>query len=328
MCLTSIGTSELTRVSIVDEQGNEFYETLVRPVNAIVDYVTQFSGITPEMLKNVSKTLQDVHKDLKNKLPPDAILVGQSLNFDLHALKMMHPYVIDTSTLFNLTGTRGAKTKLKILAKRFLQQDIQCSAVGHNSIEDSMASLQLVKLKLSNNICFGDQCLQDLRNYRKRVSALGIATQEEIQRVGTKASVRQITATLFGYARKKYKKSAVLTHSNNLDGFERCFGDAIQANAELKKFLSFEKLESDASVIERTEANCLNYDFNLSCIQLSQDDLKSVETKKAKIKQIDGWIRKVFEAVSVNGLVVVLLAGGAVTQSSRMAVVMAQIKQA
>lgn len=327
MCKTSIGASELTRVSIIDEEGNEFYETLVRPDNKIIDYVTKFSGITPELMKNVSKTLKDVHKDLRDKLPPDAILVGQSLNFDLNALKVMHPYVIDTSILFNVTGTAGTKTKLKVLTKKFLQRDIQCSSGGHNSIEDCSASLELVKLKLSKNIYYGDQWLQDRRNYHKKASKVGIATQDDVQRISGNANVTEITATLFGHARKKNKKSAIVTNADNLENFGSYFGDAIKANEDVKKLLSFEKLATDEAIIEHTVDRCLNYDFNLSSIQLRPEDLASVEQKRAKIEQLDGWIRKLFGAISVNGLLVVLLAGGEVNQSSRMAVAMVQTKK-
>lgn len=328
MCKTSIGASELTRVSIIDEQGNEFYESLVRPTNKIVDYLTQFSGITAEMMKNVSKTLRDVQNDLRNKLPPDAILVGQSLNFDLHALKMMHPYVVDTSILYNVTGTAGTKSKLKVLAHKFLKQNIQCSSGGHNSIEDCTASLELVKLKLAKNIYYGDQWLQDRRNYHKKVSnKIGIATPEEIQCLGKESGAAEITATLFGHVRKKNKKSAIVTNGGHLDNFGGYFGEAIQANRDAKELLSFHKVESDGAVIEHTAENCLNYDFNLSCIQLKDEDLVSADAKREKIQEIDGWIRKLFGSISVNGLLVVLLAGGEVNDRSKMAVSMIQTRK-
>lgn len=328
MCKTSIGASELTRVSIIDEEGNEFYETLVRPENKIVDYLTQFSGITAEMMRNVSKTLKDVQQDLRNKLPPDAILVGQSLNFDLNALKMMHPYVIDTSILFNVTGTPGTKSKLKILSQKFLKRDIQCSSGGHNSIEDCTASLELVKLKLSKNIYFGDQWLQDRRNYHKRVSSkVGIATPEEIQRLGENSTTTEITATLFGHARKKNKKSEIVTNANNLDNFAKYFGEAIQSNATAKNLLSFQKKDDDVMAVEHTMTKCLNYDFNLCCVQLQPEEVATVEAKRDKIQQVDGWIRKLFGSISVNGLLVVLLAGGEVNERSRMGVAMIQTRK-
>lgn len=58
------------------------------------------------MLDGVTTTLSDVQQTLRKLLPTDAILVGQSLNSDLHTLKMMHPYIIDTSVIFNITGDR------------------------------------------------------------------------------------------------------------------------------------------------------------------------------------------------------------------------------
>lgn len=82
------------------------YDSLVKPENVITNYLTRYSGITEKMLNNVTVTLHNVQQTLRTLLPADAILVGQSLNSDLHTLKMMHPYIIDTSVIFNLTGDR------------------------------------------------------------------------------------------------------------------------------------------------------------------------------------------------------------------------------
>lgn len=91
MCRTVRAENELARVSIVDENYQSIYETLVRPDNKIVDYLTPWSGITKEMMENVTKTLKEVQEDVRRLLPPDVILVGQSLNCDLNAMKLMHP---------------------------------------------------------------------------------------------------------------------------------------------------------------------------------------------------------------------------------------------
>lgn len=62
---------------------------------------------------------------------------------------MMHPYVIDTSVIFNTSGERWRKPKLQALAWQFLGLRIQGNECGHDSAEDSISSLKLVQLKLS-----------------------------------------------------------------------------------------------------------------------------------------------------------------------------------
>lgn len=64
------------------------YESLVKPHNQITNYLTKYSGITEKMLQNVHKRIEDVQDDLIKLLPADAILVGHSLNTDLHAIKV------------------------------------------------------------------------------------------------------------------------------------------------------------------------------------------------------------------------------------------------
>lgn len=233
MCFTSIGQNELTRVSMVDEKYNIIYESFVLPKNRIVNYLTKFSGITAEMLKDVTKTLSQVQQELRNILPPDAILIGQSLQFDLHSLKMIHPYVIDTSVIFNIKGLRSHKTKLSLLSDIFLKESIQNLASGHDSIEDSSASMKLVQLKLARDINFGDSVLQ-----RKRIN-------EDTQELKNNKKI------------KKIYKNCYITSDSTAD---------ISSLKNLIPDVDCIQFENNQKIIDESCNNCITHNFTLADI--------------------------------------------------------------
>lgn len=169
MCKTINGDLDVTRISLIDEQMNLLLDEYVKPELKIINYLTPFSGITEKTLANVTTTLKDIHEKLDKLLPEDAILIGHSLNCDLNSLRLCHPYIIDTSCIYNFTIYLNNKPSLKQLANYHLNKDIQSNESGHCSIEDAKTAMQLVHLKLSKDITFGDNCLINryLRNENK-----------------------------------------------------------------------------------------------------------------------------------------------------------------
>lgn len=155
MCKTENGP-ELTRVTLVDWDNRIVYDELVKPDSPIVDYLTQYSGITEEKLSNITTKITDVQETLLKLIDKNTIIVGHSLEWDFRSLKFAHPYIIDTSSIFQHTRGPPYKPGLKWLAHKWLKRDIQKNtSLGHDSIEDALTCIDLLKLKLKNGPEFG-----------------------------------------------------------------------------------------------------------------------------------------------------------------------------
>ncbi|KAJ9660778.1 hypothetical protein H2198_002317 [Neophaeococcomyces mojaviensis] len=149
MVQTSDDVYSLARISMISyPEGKVVIDKYVKPSLPIKNYFTQFSGITPEILENVTTTLQDIQKELFEILGPSSVLLGHSLDSDLNALKLTHPFVVDTSMIYPHPRGLPLRSSLKYLTNKYLKREIQMAgADGHNSVEDAQAVLDLVKLK-------------------------------------------------------------------------------------------------------------------------------------------------------------------------------------
>lgn len=147
MCVTEGGRSELTRISLLSWDGEAVLDELVKPDRPIIDYLTRFSGITKEKLDPVTTTLAEIQQKLLKILTPRSILIGHSLNSDLTALKLTHPFIVDTTSIYPHPRGPPLKSSLKWLSQKYIDREIQKGQAGHDSIEDARAVLDLVKKK-------------------------------------------------------------------------------------------------------------------------------------------------------------------------------------
>ncbi|KAJ9594990.1 hypothetical protein L9F63_013712 [Diploptera punctata] len=292
MCRTTTRDLELTRISIVNEKLEVVYETLVKPYNSITDYLTRFSGITKSILKNVTMRLEDVQRDIRALLPPDAILVGQSLNFDLLALKMMHPYIIDTSVIYNITGDRLRKTKLSFLAQKFLGEEIQQSVHGHCSVEDSTTSMKLTQLKLANDRSFGAISPSSQKDKHCRIHR-----------------IKKISTSLFSHVSKMEKTVSVIGSEEVIDEYSRYLSEAVYCgNRNIEENNKGVKcvVTSNESVVVETCNVAREHTFTISHLKL--DRAKYCDDSDL-MKEVNQWCCTIWENMAYNGLCVVLFSG-------------------
>jgi len=147
------------------------FDVLVRPRNAVVNYWTQYSGVTAAMLNNKDcknnnipvVQLEQVQAALLRTIGPNDIVIGHSLENDLRATRWMHLAVVDTAVLF--ADGRRRKLSLRHLAAVLLNQRIQqnsnvdttngTAAGGHCSQEDAITALRLAVRRAVQGPSFG-----------------------------------------------------------------------------------------------------------------------------------------------------------------------------
>ena len=116
-----------------------------------------------DSLRGIETRLSDIQKSLSRLVSDNDILVGHSIDHDLKCLHWRHEkvakkdlyktyflsQVADTSIAFPNPDGSGRTPSLKALAKEHLCREIQQGTEGHDSREDALAALDLMKLKVS-----------------------------------------------------------------------------------------------------------------------------------------------------------------------------------
>lgn len=137
-------TSSLARVSVVDYDGEQIYDSFVKQREQVTDWRTHVSGIAPKHMIH-ARSFREVQTDIA-QLFEGRVVVGHSVRNDLAALLLSHPRrdIRDTSMYAPYKAVAGGGTpKLKILAAHFLGLEIQGAA--HSSVEDARATMMLFR---------------------------------------------------------------------------------------------------------------------------------------------------------------------------------------
>lgn len=284
----------------------------MKPANPITDYLTRYSGITRGMLEHVSTSLEDVQRALRRILPADAILVGQSLNSDLHTLRMMHPYIIDTSVIFNITGDRHRKTKLQTLVREFLGERIQEGNLGHCPTEDSSASMKLVQLKLANSVDYGDAVL--LGRCEPRALKLEEEQSENEKNFKSRRESKRYATSIFKHVTRDRKTAAVVGVTEVIQEYSRYLTGsvAVMDDEHFDKDDQVRLVVADSSkqAVTRASQIAMEHAFTLCHLRVDPEMLASGDEATAKIfRDVDKWASRLWRHTAFNGLVCALFTG-------------------
>ena len=288
MCQTEVGM-EITRISLIHWDGSVAFDKFVRPLNAIVDYLTKYSGVSEKSLVNVTTTLADIQKLLLQFIKSNTTLLGQSLNFDFRALKFVHGKVIDTCQIYHHSRGPPVRPKLKWLASKYLKRDIQRETavnaatgeiVGHDSVEDARACLDLVKLKMERGVRFGT-VETDMESLFNRLSKVGIKS----------------AAVDYGNVPFNYREADETFSCTSDEEVEQAIEEVIKDRGCRFVFAKFREVEQAAGWNMRYQA------------EQQQQETSQVPYREALLS-VDGHINRVMDALPAHSLVIVFSGTG------------------
>ncbi|XP_016330645.1 apoptosis-enhancing nuclease-like [Sinocyclocheilus anshuiensis] len=142
--------SEVARCSIVNYYGSVVYDKYILPRHPVTDYRTRWSGIRKHHLQQ-AVAFEDAQNEIVDILT-GKIIVGHALFNDFLVLDIsVPPHMIrDTCSCRVLRRLYNASIRynvsLKKLSRKLLNRTIQSGRMGHCSVEDALAAMDLYKL--------------------------------------------------------------------------------------------------------------------------------------------------------------------------------------
>ncbi|KAH8113273.1 ribonuclease H-like domain-containing protein [Phellopilus nigrolimitatus] len=148
------GGVRVARVSAVDGSGKEVFDELIKMDEGVhvIDFNTRFSGITDDEYKKALLSLNSIRRSLDAFINSNTIMIGHALDNDLRTLRMIHHRCVDTAILFPHRAGPPYRRALRELSRELLGRVIQTGSgtSGHSSVEDSVATLDLVRWFILN----------------------------------------------------------------------------------------------------------------------------------------------------------------------------------
>ncbi|RYP83655.1 hypothetical protein DL770_005348 [Monosporascus sp. CRB-9-2] len=150
------GQSEAVSICVIDFlTGEVLVNSLVKPRMPIIDWRCNISGVTPAIMSlavahnQALDGWEGARVELFRHIDEDTVLVGQSLNCDLQALRVVHGKIVDTAIL-TAEAVFGREKELRrlwglsALCEELLDLRIRNGSGVHDRLEDAMAAREVV----------------------------------------------------------------------------------------------------------------------------------------------------------------------------------------
>lgn len=105
--------SSIARVVIIDWEGEILFDEYIKQTQAVTDYRTFISGITPEVLSGATYSLRDARKKILRILY-GKFLIGHALKNDLKALGISHPWWLIRDVSYGLESRMSGSKQIKL----------------------------------------------------------------------------------------------------------------------------------------------------------------------------------------------------------------------
>lgn len=160
----------------------------------------------------------------------------------------------------------------------YLKERIQMKRTGHCSIEDSLASMKLVQLKLRKSFLYGDKALCGRFVYNESNCALNI----------------------FGLLTKRNKTVTIVGEDEVCQEYQ-----SLIRSEDSDKSLSFLKKETNEDIVEKMMKPLDDHHVIVGHIHIENEDFNE-DNKTKTIKYIDESIQKIYQRLKYSGLLCVI----------------------
>lgn len=140
----------VAQVALVNEWCDPVFNAYIKQDKPVASYLTELTGITKEILESQGRPLADVMAELRNCLPPNAILVGQSIHKDVQWLQLADG--VDYGSMINLARLFRVWNPTRASYTNFSQDHCAKVWLGmgerscHDALTDATISMSLFNM--------------------------------------------------------------------------------------------------------------------------------------------------------------------------------------